>query len=169
MPLRLSGCKPDCDGRECGNDGCGGHCGTPNGRCGDATEVCVRNQCGKRRWCDGYLPGLCFVFSESASETGVTFQVVVVAVSIVCAMQSPLVRGRLRGRRQFPSPATVRPRPRLLVGGLTRELYCRACAVCAVCAAVCAVCRVCAVCQCAVCQCAVGCADLITMSSGCER
>ena len=52
----LAGCKPDCSGRECGNDGCGGFCGTPNGQCGDYTEKCVRSQCGT--WHVGHVCSL---------------------------------------------------------------------------------------------------------------
>ena len=35
-------CTPDCDGKECGDDGCGGDCGT----CNDG-NVCTDDQCGE--------------------------------------------------------------------------------------------------------------------------
>ena len=34
-------CEPDCEGKECGDDGCGGTCGD----CGDTGGVCVLGQC----------------------------------------------------------------------------------------------------------------------------
>jgi len=39
-------CSPDCEGKECGDDGCGGSCG----ECGEGT-VCVENQCGPQNGC----------------------------------------------------------------------------------------------------------------------
>ena len=45
IPPLCAGCKSDCNGRECGSDGCGHFCGTSNGQCGIG-EVCQRAQCG---------------------------------------------------------------------------------------------------------------------------
>ncbi len=38
---RAGACTPDCSGKECGADGCGGTCGT----CSGPQEVCVEGQC----------------------------------------------------------------------------------------------------------------------------
>ena len=40
QPLGRRGCKPNCRGRTCGSDGCGGSCG----KCGK-NRVCVKNKC----------------------------------------------------------------------------------------------------------------------------
>ena len=37
-------CVPDCNGRQCGNDGCGGSCGTCSG-----SLSCVDSKCGKKK------------------------------------------------------------------------------------------------------------------------
>jgi hypothetical protein len=39
--VRCLGCTPDCAGKTCGNDGCGGSCGTCQ-----LNQACVNNQCG---------------------------------------------------------------------------------------------------------------------------
>jgi len=41
------GCEPDCDGKMCGNDGCGGSCGTCNFNeiCTSTTQQCCARQC----------------------------------------------------------------------------------------------------------------------------
>lgn len=42
------GCIPNCTGKECGNDGCGGSCGNcPNGSCIAQECVCIPNCAGK--------------------------------------------------------------------------------------------------------------------------
>lgn len=45
-------CIPDCPGMECGQDGCGGTCGT----CGD-NETCVSGLCRPLCWPTGHCPG----------------------------------------------------------------------------------------------------------------
>lgn len=55
-------CAPDCDGKMCGDDGCGGACGTcmpgvpctPDGLCGDCIPDCAGKECG-----DDGCGGLC--------------------------------------------------------------------------------------------------------------
>ncbi len=46
-------CVPDCDGMECGDDGCGGWCGNcsvgeecEDGVCEENCELCMETQCG---------------------------------------------------------------------------------------------------------------------------
>ena len=46
------GCQPDCDGKECGLDGCGGICGV----C-DAAKLCIDGVCGCSPDCDGKTCG----------------------------------------------------------------------------------------------------------------
>ena len=36
-------CVPDCAGRECGADGCGGTCGDTGGKCPNGSDVCLTN------------------------------------------------------------------------------------------------------------------------------
>ena len=38
--VQVDACTPDCDGRECGDDGCGGTCGECGGACCDVDDVC---------------------------------------------------------------------------------------------------------------------------------
>ena len=53
------GCTPSCSGRECGNDGCGGNCGTcsggetcSDGRCTGGSTGCSRHtECSDRQIC----------------------------------------------------------------------------------------------------------------------
>lgn len=61
-------CVPNCDGRFCGSDGCGGSCGTcPTtgawtcnkfSRCVKCSETCAGKQCGLDA-CGGNCPNLC--------------------------------------------------------------------------------------------------------------
>jgi hypothetical protein len=46
-------CAPDCDGKVCGDDGCGGSCG----ECEDAGAVCSAGQCGCAPQCEGLQCG----------------------------------------------------------------------------------------------------------------
>ena len=46
-------CVAPCDGRECGDDGCGGDCGT----CPDAQDRCVEGRCDCQPECDGLACG----------------------------------------------------------------------------------------------------------------
>ena len=49
--LKSSDCTPDCSGKSCGDDGCGGTCGTckPGEECEDASGLCVSIFCGNGR------------------------------------------------------------------------------------------------------------------------
>lgn len=53
--LPCDACVPDCTGRQCGQDGCGGTCGT----CEGAARFCVDGQCvmGDPPMCDGKMCG----------------------------------------------------------------------------------------------------------------
>ena len=42
-------CSPDCAGKTCGDDGCGGTCGT----CDESTETCLEGQCACAPQCEG--------------------------------------------------------------------------------------------------------------------
>jgi hypothetical protein len=48
-------CEPDCDGKQCGDDGCGGECGScPCPECEWDWTVCTKGSC--TQWtCDGHL------------------------------------------------------------------------------------------------------------------
>jgi hypothetical protein len=68
FPIGCPPCIPDCDGRECGDDGCGGTCGgcepwnrcDGQGQCGNlCTDVCAGRQCG---------PDLCGGFCGTCAE-----------------------------------------------------------------------------------------------------
>ena len=49
VPPEDTPCVPDCDGIECGDDGCGGACGT----CGGPQDLCVDGLCLCQPLCDG--------------------------------------------------------------------------------------------------------------------
>jgi hypothetical protein len=67
MCMAMVGCVPQCDGRQCGDDGCGGVCGTceqfslcsADGQCEvcDQSQLCLDKQCGPDGC--GRLCGLC--------------------------------------------------------------------------------------------------------------
>ena len=50
-------CTPDCDGKNCGSDGCGGTCGDNEGQCADAQDACVEGVCTCQGSCDGKVCG----------------------------------------------------------------------------------------------------------------
>ncbi len=58
--LQFEACMPDCDGRDCGDDGCGGNCGDcgDDGTCGDDGQCCVPD-CEDRDCGDDGCGGLC--------------------------------------------------------------------------------------------------------------
>ncbi len=77
MSFAMGGpCVPNCDGRNCGPDGCGGSCGDcpppwtcPEGRCvGTCVPDCVGRQCGPDG-CGG-LCGCCAHPDESCGQFG---------------------------------------------------------------------------------------------------
>lgn len=90
----VAGCVPNCDGRFCGEDGCGGTCGTCSeglvcngaGRCGSPTCVpqCNGRKCGGDG-CGGSC-GECAPGSACAEETGACM------VSPVCDHDKPTCR-----------------------------------------------------------------------------
>ena len=49
--VRNTGCDPQCDGAECGDDGCGGHCGACESgqecQSGECVQVSCQNNCGQ--------------------------------------------------------------------------------------------------------------------------
>lgn len=68
-------CRPDCEGRECGSDGCGGTCGTCNGGLG-----CVQGECVDdvpitvegfgRSARGGFQPGMQVLYVTSLADAG---------------------------------------------------------------------------------------------------
>ncbi len=79
QPDLTCACLPDCTGRECGDDGCGGSCGTCTGAgevCEEASgqcQVCVPNcagrECGPDPTC-GSSCGTCAIPGESCDASG---------------------------------------------------------------------------------------------------
>jgi hypothetical protein len=57
------GCDPDCVEKECGSNGCGGHCGicsgdeecSPSGQCSKEKECETTEDCPDGYWCDGMV------------------------------------------------------------------------------------------------------------------
>ena len=49
-------CTPDCSGKQCGGDGCGGFCGTLDGTCPDSQQ-CMKNICVCQPDCFGKVCG----------------------------------------------------------------------------------------------------------------
>ena len=60
-------CLPNCDGKECGSDGCGGACGA----CSPSKELCVDGHCKCQPNCSGKQCGLEPVCGESCGTCGV--------------------------------------------------------------------------------------------------
>ncbi|MFH1439937.1 MAG: LapA family protein [Candidatus Woesearchaeota archaeon] len=50
-------CVPSCSGKECGTDGCGGYCGTKDGKCKKDNEQCLANKCVCQPQCFGLVCG----------------------------------------------------------------------------------------------------------------
>ncbi len=50
---QLDACVPDCAGRQCGSDGCGGSCGPSGGGCPGANDVCKSGVCVCQPTCVG--------------------------------------------------------------------------------------------------------------------
>ena len=73
----ITGCQPDCDGRQCGDDGCGGVCGT----CGLEESCAWTGKCVPDTWfCDSslYADGTachcgCGAYDPNCDSTDIVF------------------------------------------------------------------------------------------------
>ncbi|HOU53547.1 MAG TPA: hypothetical protein PLQ97_06430 [Myxococcota bacterium] len=65
-------CRPRCDGIECGDDGCGGTCGTCSG-CGETCEEghCLFTACRDRQCGDNGCGGTCGLCASGECQDGV--------------------------------------------------------------------------------------------------
>lgn len=65
----VDACQPQCKGRQCGDDGCGGSCGTcgPTQWCTGDTQVCV--ECEKNKWIK--IPGGTFLMGEAQTNPNI--------------------------------------------------------------------------------------------------
>ena len=72
-----SACTPNCAGKTCGSDGCGGFCGTPDGLCATPGNECQNGQCvcipdcNMRECGDNGCGGTCGTCSSGTSCNGV--------------------------------------------------------------------------------------------------
>lgn len=65
-PLPPTSCRPNCTDRVCGDDGCGGSCGTcADGACEAGVCVCPRSM----EWCGGACALLCASFQARNPQT----------------------------------------------------------------------------------------------------
>lgn len=55
-PKKSGDCVSNCAGKQCGTDGCGGFCGTLQGKCG-GDKVCINNKCSCQPNCFGKICG----------------------------------------------------------------------------------------------------------------
>ena len=64
-PVDCAICEPDCEGKVCGPDGCGGSCGDcPGEVCDEPTGQCIADECGElseEGCCDGVILKACRV------------------------------------------------------------------------------------------------------------
>jgi len=56
-PYNMTACIPNCSGKACGSDGCGGYCGGLTGGSCDSTQQCISGKCICKPNCSGSVCG----------------------------------------------------------------------------------------------------------------